>query len=169
MSAKAADRYACALSGWRELRNVLVIRLDNIGDAVMTGPVLRALRAGLPRARLTLLASPAGSEAAPLLAPWLDELLVHWALWQDISDHVPRDPERERALVAELAARSFDAAFILTSFSQSPHPPAFVCYLAGIPVRVGQSKEFGGGVLTHWVEPLPDPTNQVERNLHLLE
>src|SRR5947209_7663878 len=38
-------------------RRVLAIRLDNVGDLVMLGPALRALRHNLPDAHVTLLAS----------------------------------------------------------------------------------------------------------------
>ena len=61
----------------------------------------------------------------------------------------------------EIRRRQFDAAIIFTSFTQSPHPPAYVCYLAGVPLRIAQSKEFGGGLLTQWVRPLPDDAHQV--------
>ena len=150
----------------RESR-ILAVRLDNIGDVIMLGPALAAVRATLPRASITLLATPGGSQAAPLL-PWIDDVMVHRVLWQDISGTWPLDPARELALVNEIASRQFDAALIFTSFTQSPHPPAYVCYLAGIPHRIAQSREFGGGVLTQWVRPLSDDAHQVERNLHLL-
>jgi ADP-heptose:LPS heptosyltransferase len=146
---------------------VLVVRLDNIGDVVMLGPALRAIRANLPRASITLLATPGGSQAAPLL-PWIDDVMVQRVLWQDISGTWPLDPGRELALIEEIRARQFDAAIIFTSFTQSPHPPAYICYLAGIPLRIAQSKEFGGGLLTQWVRSLGDEAHQVDRNLHLL-
>ncbi|RPJ39613.1 MAG: glycosyltransferase family 9 protein [Chloroflexi bacterium] len=149
------------------LQNILAIRLDNIGDVVMLGPALRALRETYPQARLTLMVSSAGSQVAPLL-PWVDEIITWRAVWQDIGKDVPVDPEREWELVDLLARRRFDAAFIFTSFSQSPYPPAYTCYLAGIPIRAGQARDFGGGLLTHWVKPPADSAYQVERNLHLL-
>lgn len=153
---------------WQSVRRVLAIRLDNVGDVIMLGPALRTVRANLPQATITLLATPGGSQAAPLL-PWVDDVMVHRVLWQDISGTWPLDPERELALVDEIRAREFDAAIIFTSFTQSPYPPAYVCYLAGVPVRIAQSREFGGGVVTQWVRPLPDDAHQVDRNLHLLE
>jgi lipopolysaccharide heptosyltransferase II len=149
------------------LMNILTIRLDNIGDVVMLSPALRALREAHPAARITLMASPAGSQTAPLL-PWVDEVLTWRTVWQDIAKNVPVLPEREYELVDMLARRQFDAAFIFTSFSQSPYPPAYACYLAGIPMRAGQSNEFGGGLLSHWVKPPDNSAYQVERNLHLL-
>jgi ADP-heptose:LPS heptosyltransferase len=153
---------------WDAIRRILVVRLDNIGDVVMTGPALRALERAVPNVSITLLASPAGSEAAALL-PWVDDVIVHRALWQDASGALPHDPRREQALVENLRAHRFDAAVIFTSFSQTPYPPAFLCYLADIPVRLGQARDFGGRVLSTWVQPPPDDTHQVDRNLFLLE
>ncbi len=133
----------------------------------MLGPALRAVKAALPTAHLTLLCSPAGAQAAPLL-PWVDATLVHRAVWQDASGNVPLDPVRELAFADTLRAGNYDAALIFTSFSQSPYPPATACYLAGIPIRVGQSREFGGSLLSLWVTPLPDHAHQTDRNLHLV-
>jgi ADP-heptose:LPS heptosyltransferase len=49
-------------TSWDDARNVLCVRLDTLGDVLMTTPALRALRA--PGCRLTLLTSPAGGWAA---------------------------------------------------------------------------------------------------------
>lgn len=153
---------------WQAVRRLLAIRLDNIGDLILLSPALRAMRQALPEASITLLASPAGSQVAPLL-PWIDDVLTHRAVWQDLSGTIPQEIGRELELVAMIRAGAFDAAVIFTSFSQSPHPPAYVCYLAGIPIRLAQSKEFGGALLSQWVKPLPDSIHQAERNLHLIE
>lgn len=152
---------------WREARNILALRLDNAGDVLMLGPALRAIRETAPAARLTLLASPAGAAAAPLL-PWLDSVIVWRASWQDLG-RLPFCPERELELVDLLRARAFDAAMIFTSFSQTPHAPGYACYLAGIPLRAGASKEFGGAVLTDELRAEPDDLHQVDRNLRLVE
>ncbi len=95
--------------------------------------------------------------------------MIGWrSIWQDLGP-LPFDPARERALIADLAGRAFDAALIFTSFSQTPHAPGYVCYLAGIPLRAGESKEFGGAVLTTELRGAPDDLHQVERNLRLVE
>jgi lipopolysaccharide heptosyltransferase II len=152
----------------RDLSRILVVRLDNIGDMVMTGPALRALRKAYPLADITMMASPAGQQVTPFL-PWIDNVIAWRAIWQDISNQTVLNPNRELRLVEMLKNRHFDAALILTSFTQSPHPVAYACYLAGIPIRIGQSKEFGGALLTHWTKPKADRNHQVDRNLHLLE
>jgi len=48
-----------------------------------------------------------------------------------------------------LRQQRFAAALILTAPGQSPYTLGYLCYLAGIPIRVGRSQEFGGQVLTH--------------------
>ena len=155
------------MSGWLEARRILAIRLDNIGDVVMLGPALRSVKETSPAAHLTLLASPGGATAAPLL-PWVDDVITWRSVWQDLGQ-LPFDPGRERELIALLAERTFDAALVFTSFSQTPHVPGYVCYLAGIPLRAGESKEFGGATLTTELRGAPDELHQVERNLRLVE
>lgn len=156
------------MNEWLEARNILAVRLDNMGDVVMLSPVLRAVKETSPQARVTLLASPAGAAIAPLL-PWVDDVITWRSIWQDVGNHMPFDPRREREFIETVAARRFDAALIFTSFSQTPHTPGYVCYLAGIPLRAGESKEFGGSTLTTELRGAPDEMHQAERNLRLVE
>jgi ADP-heptose:LPS heptosyltransferase len=160
--------HPAALAGppidWSRPARVLVIRPDNLGDVLMCGPALAALRAAAPQARIDLLASPAGSAAADLL-PELDGVLVARVSWQRIEPE-PGAPDAE--LVTDLTARDYAAAIVLTSFSQSPWPAGYVCQLAGIPIRAGMSKEFGGAALTHWVPAPDDGLHQVDRAQYLL-
>lgn len=156
------------MNQWLAARNILVVRLDNIGDVVMLGPALRAVKETSPQARLTLLASPAGTTAVPLL-PWIDDVITWRTIWQDVGGRMPFDPAGQWELIHLLAERKFDAALIFTSFSQTPHVPGYVCYLAGIPLRAGESKEFGGSTLTTELRGAPDEMHQAERNLRLVE
>jgi ADP-heptose:LPS heptosyltransferase len=153
-------------------RRILVVRPDNIGDVVLLTPALRALRAAAPRARLDLLASPAGAAVAAMV-PELSGVLVASPSWQQLGP--PSDPDGtdaavrgERALLDRIAAGGYDVMLVVTSFSQSPWPAAHLGLLAGIPTRVVHSREFAGAVATHWVTPPPDTTHHVDRSLHLL-
>lgn len=156
------------MNDWLEARNILAVRLDNIGDVLMLGPALRAVKETSPEARITLLCTPGGSTAVSLL-PWIDDKITWRPVWQDVGGRMAFDPARERALINLLAERSFDAALIFTSFSQTPYVPGYVCYLAGIPLRAGESKEFGGSTLSTELKAAPDKLHQVERNLRLVE
>jgi ADP-heptose:LPS heptosyltransferase len=162
--------HPAALAGppidWAALRRILVVRPDNLGDVVLSGPALRALRRAAPRARLDLLAAPAGAAVAPLL-PEVGEVLVASVSWQQL-DPAAVPAEEDLALLDRIRAGRYDAAVLLTSFTQSPWPAAQLCRLAGVPVRVGTSKEFGGAGLTHWVPSPPDELHQVDRALRVL-
>jgi ADP-heptose:LPS heptosyltransferase len=72
-------------------------------------------------------------------------------------------------MIRTLKEGSYDAAIILTSFNQTPHAAGYACYLAGIPLRLGESKEWGGSVLSDEAPSVPDELHQVERNLRLIE
>lgn len=153
---------------WSRARRIVALRLDNMGDVIMAGPALRAIRETLPGAHLALMVSPAGRGAAGLL-PWPDQVLSWRSLWQDMGS-LPFDPSREFGLIQTLQALRFDAAVIFTSFSQSPHAAGYACYLAGIPLRLGEPKDFGGAVLSDTPSTrCPPEAHQVERNLRLVE
>ena len=64
------------MNEWLAARNILAVRLDNIGDVIMLEPALRAVKETSPEARLTLLASPAGATAVPLLSSVITSLLT---------------------------------------------------------------------------------------------
>ena len=164
--------HPAALAGgpisWSELQRILVVRPDNLGDVLLLGPALRALRAAAPQARLVLLGSPAGAAVAPLL-PELDEVLVASPVWQDAGPAGSPDPASCLDLAERVRAGRFDAALIFTSFSQSPHPAGYLCLLAGVPVRAALSAEFGGGVLSHWVPARDTPSHQADRAVYLLD
>jgi len=146
---------------WLAAKHILAVRLDNIGDVIMLGPALRAVKETSPYTRLTLLASPGGATAVPLL-PWVDDVITWRTVWQDVGGRIPFDPARERELIDLLAERKFEAALIFTSFSQTPHTPGYACYLAGIPLRAGESKEFGGSTLTTELRGAADELHQTE-------
>ncbi|HZS94578.1 MAG TPA: glycosyltransferase family 9 protein [Chloroflexota bacterium] len=156
------------MSRWQEARNILAVRMDNLGDIVMLGPALRAIKRASPDSRMTLLGNRSGVAAASIV-PGIDDTIAYAPLWQHLGDGSSFKPADDLALIELLAERRFDAALIFTSFSQTPLVPAYVCYLAGIPLRAGESKEFGGAVLTDPVPTTPIEIHQVDRNLHLVE
>ena len=164
-----AFAHPAALAGppidWAGLDRLLVVRPDNLGDVLLAGPALAALRSVAPGARLDLLASPAGAAAAQLL-PEVDETVVARVSWQEIT--VTAEPP-DTDLVFRIAACHYSAAVVLTSFSQSPWPAGYALQRAGVPLRAGMSKEFGGAALTHWVPAADDGLHQVDRALRLLD
>jgi ADP-heptose:LPS heptosyltransferase len=165
-----AWEHPAALAGppidWAALRRILVVRPDNLGDVIMCGPALRALHRAAPDAMLHLLASPAGAAVAPLLSE-VDGVLTASVSWQQMDPGAVSAAD-DRELIGRIRDGGYDAAVILTSFSQSPWPVAYLCRFAGVPVRLGMSAEFGGAGLTHWVPAAPAGIHQVDRALETL-
>jgi lipopolysaccharide heptosyltransferase II len=147
---------------WDEARRLLAVRLDALGDVLMTTPALRALKGGRPGRRLTLLTSPAGAAAAPLI-PEVDDVIVYAAPWMKATP--PRaDPGSEHAMVERLRAGRFDGAVIFTVYSQSPLAAALLCHLAGVPRRLAHCRENPYQLLTDWV-PDPEPARRVRHEV----
>ncbi len=155
-------------SRWMETRNILLVRLDNLGDVLLCTPAFHAIKATRPEARLTLLASPIGAQAARL-NPDLDDVIVYQAPWMDVWGHMLQDSRREQEVIDSLREREFDAAIIFTSFRQSSLPPAYLCYLADIPLRLAISLDGAGSLLTTRHKQVEDSTlHEVRRALNLV-
>ena len=154
---------------WTHARHVLCIRLDALGDVLMTTPALRAVKQAMPDRRVTLLTSPGGAAIAGMLTD-VDHTLTYEAPWMKASP-ARVEPQAEEHLLERLRAEHFDAAIIFTVFSQNPLPAALMCYLAGIPLRLAHCRENPYQLLTDWVpetEPNAQLRHEVRRQLDLV-
>jgi lipopolysaccharide heptosyltransferase II len=153
---------------WGEHEKVLCVRLDTIGDVLMTTPALRALRDQREGRQLTLLTSRSATPVAQMV-PEIDRAIAYDAPWMKTPS---RDsPWADCAMIERLRASDFDAAVIFTTFSQSPLPAALMCQLAGIPARLAHCRENPYRLLTEWVretEPEQGIRHEVERHLDLV-
>ncbi len=136
-------------------RTVLVARLDNAGDVLLQGPLVRAVAAGAER--VVLLASPQGTAAAELL-PGVDDVLTWHCPWIDGAPQ-PVDAADVAALTERVRALRVDEAVISTSFHQSPLPLALLLRLAGVGRLSAISVDYPGSLLDvrHRVDDLPEP------------
>ena len=154
---------------WDDARRVLAIRLDALGDVLMTTPALRALKTAPPGRHLTLLTSPAGAAAAALV-PEVDDVLVYEAPWMKATAG-RADGAPDRAMIERLRGRGFDGAVVFTVYSQSPLPSALLCHLADVPRRLAHCRENPYQLLTDWVldpEPAQLVRHEVRRQLDLV-
>jgi lipopolysaccharide heptosyltransferase II len=156
-------------AGWAGARRILCVRLDALGDVLMTTPAIRAVREAAPGRRVTLLASPAGA-AIGRLVPEVDDVLAYAAPW--MKSTAPRaGAAADLAMARRLGAGGFDGAVIFTVYSQSPLPAALLCFLAGIPRRLAHCRENPYQLLTDWVrepEPAAMLRHEVRRQLDLV-
>ncbi|HEY3994155.1 MAG TPA: hypothetical protein VGM01_14905, partial [Ktedonobacteraceae bacterium] len=154
-------------ANWQQVRKVLLVRLDNLGDVLLTTPAFHALKVALPTTSLTLLTSPVGAQVGRL-DPDLDQVIVYQAPWVDPWRQLPQDSQREQAMIARLKAEHFDGALIFTSFRQSSLAAAYLCYLADIPLRAAISLDGPGSLLTTRHRPPERMMHEVERGLDLV-
>ena len=166
MSAHAYDK---ASPAWASARNILCIRLDALGDVLMTTPALRALKELPQRPRLTLLTSAAGAAVAPFVSE-IDATIAYAAPWLKATA-ANADPAADFAMIERLRAHGFDAAVIFTVYSQNPLPSALTAYLAGIPLRLAHCRENPYQLLSDWIpetEPAQHIRHEVRRQLDLV-
>ena len=134
----------------------------------MMTPAIRALKQAVVGRQITLLTSPSGAAVARLI-PEIEDVLVYDAPW--IKSAVSPDCAADLSMIESLRAARFDAAVIFTTFSQNPLPAAFLCHLAGIPLRSAHCHENPYHLLTDWI-PDPDPAqgirHEVRRQLDLV-
>jgi lipopolysaccharide heptosyltransferase II len=154
---------------WNTAKNILCIRLDSIGDVIMTVPALRCLKQAVTDRRITLMTSAAGATVAPLI-PEIDDVIVYDAPWlkatQPRSSSIP-----EFTMIEQLRQAEFDAAVIFTVYSQNPLPSAFLAYMADIPLRLAHCHENPYQLLTDWIkDPEPEQLirHEVRRQLDLV-
>jgi lipopolysaccharide heptosyltransferase II len=156
-------------SSWNDAQSLLAIRLDGMGDLLMTTPALRALKEQRPR-RVTLLTSGAGRIVAEGL-PFLDDVITFAAPW--IKTGEPASPDDTLRLAAQLRERAFDGAVIFTVCTQSALPAAMLARLSGVPRRLAYCRENPYHLLTDWLpDPDRDPNagvrHEVQRHLELV-
>lgn len=154
---------------WNTAKNILCIRLDTIGDVIMTTPAMALLKQSFPDRRITLMTSSAGAAIAPLI-PVLDDVIVYDAPWLKATA-LRQSSAPEYAMIDQLRSAQFDGAIVFTVYSQNPLPSAFLCYMAGIPLRLAHCHENPYQLLTHWIkDPEPDQLirHEVRRQLDLV-
>jgi ADP-heptose:LPS heptosyltransferase len=154
------------MSKWIDVKNILVVRLDNMGDLLMSSPAIRALKETF-HCRITVLTSSIGKGIAHYVDS-IDEVIEYNVPWVKTSENVSNSFFQ---MVNYLKSRNFDAAVIFTVFSQNPLPAAMLTMLTEIPRRLAYCRENPYLLLTDWIpdqEPYSFIRHQVQRDLDLV-
>ncbi|MBK9239159.1 MAG: glycosyltransferase family 9 protein [Acidobacteria bacterium] len=142
-----------------DVRRVLVIRLDEVGDMVLTSPFLRELRAALPDARITLVVRPSIHNLVEL-CPYVDSVLT----FDTTSRSAFTAAARARRFVrAHLQSGPFDLA-IVPRWDDDPRFASVLAFVSGARHRVGYRER---SLLTHVCDAGPEQ-HEVLRNLDLI-
>lgn len=103
--------------------NILLIKLDNIGDVLWATPFISALRVAHPEARLAMLVAPYSAEIAKN-SPYLDEVILF-----DTNANVTSKLRTMR----RIAKKHFDSAVVLGPVDKVNH----LAFLSGARERIG--------------------------------
>ncbi|MBI3090856.1 MAG: glycosyltransferase family 9 protein [Candidatus Tectomicrobia bacterium] len=155
--------------------SLLVVRLDEIGDVVLTSAFLRELRRNAPDSWITLVVKPDVYNLVELF-PYVNEVLTYD--WR-VARYAAPLQRRWRALwlsYRHLWRRRFDMA-IVPRWDADYYHAVFLAYVSGADLRVGYSENVSDHkrqvnrgydrLLTH---PLTDRTlkHSVEHNLEVI-
>ena len=111
------------------IKRILIVRTDRIGDVVLSTPVVTAVRSAFPDAYIAMMVSFQTQEIVRG-NPYLNEVIVY--------DKKLKHKGIFKALgfIARLKEKKFDLALILHSTNRVN----CICFLAGIPKRVGYKR-----------------------------
>jgi lipopolysaccharide heptosyltransferase II len=158
------------MTSWGRARRILCVRLDSIGDVLMTTPALAALKALPGKPHLVLLTSSASAALTGHL-PMVDEVWSYDAPW--VKQTAPTASAcHDLAWIEKLRKGGFDAAIIFTVYTQSALPAAMMCWLANIPLRLAHCRENPYELLTERIaeaEPHSLQRHEVQRQLDLVK
>ena len=122
------------------MNNILIRSANWVGDAVLTTPVIRAVRKNFPHARISILAKP-WVEPIFFHNPCIDEILRY----DDAGRH--RRGMGTFRLGKDLRAYGFDLAILM----QNAFEAALLSFLARIPNRLGYNTDGRRLLLTHGI------------------
>lgn len=157
------------------LRKILVVRLDEIGDMVLTTPFLRELRRNYPKTEITLVVKPAVYNLVEL-CPYIDKINTftkangRWAVFQNIN--------RAKKFAYNELEQDYDLAIVPRFDSDLDYMAGAIAFYTGASRRIGyasgvlsrKSKLDAGldGFYTDFVPARECVCHEVERNLDIL-
>lgn len=157
------------------LRKILVVRLDEIGDMVLTTPFLRELRQNYPKAEITLVVKPAVYNLVEL-CPYVDKIKKftkangRWAVFQNIN--------RAKKFAYNELEQDYDLAIVPRFDSDLDYMAGAIAFYTGASRRIGyapcvlprKAKLDAGleGFYTDFVPAREGVCHEVERNLDIL-
>ena len=153
-------------NGYRELKdinNILVIRVDNIGDFVIQSGFLRELRKFFPKSKITLVVSKTVYEIA-VNCPYVNRVLVLDYNRTDENDYSP-GVVADFILQHNLLKEYFDASFCTQDGSGS-ELSQLMAYFSGARIRIGFGSKSGVLLTDSLQEYAPIP--EYKKWAHLL-
>ncbi len=141
-----------------DIKNILVVNVNWVGDVIFSAPVFSALKSAYPQAKISCLAPLRVVEILES-NPHVDDIIVY----EESGEHA--NPLAKLKLILQLRRKQFDAVFLL----HRSLTKALLVFLAGVPVRVGYDTKGRGFLLTHHVKPLSSGAHRMDYYLNVVE
>lgn len=139
-----------------KMRRILIINLNWRGDVLFSTPFIRALREAHPQSFLATLLVKRCAEIVEN-NPHLDEVIIF------DEDKTHRGLIGKLRLIRLLRAKHFDTVFFLhRSFTRT-----LICFLSGIPERIGYYTKKRARLLTKSIMPSNDESHRIEYFLNI--
>ena len=140
-------------------KRILIFNVNWLGDVLFSTAVIRNLRRNFREGYLACVI-PSRCYAVLKDNPYLDEIIIY------------DEKDRHRGLLAKLRfigylkSKRFDTVFLLHRSASR----AFICWMAGIPERIGYYTPKRGFLLTKRIAPLPqDSLHRIDYYLNIIE
>lgn len=123
------------------MKRILITRTDRMGDVVLSLPAIKAVKEAFPSAHITVMVQPRMDD---LLKgnPHIDEVIVY------DKNKKHKGILRNIGFVSQLRSKKFDAALIFHTTKRIN----LLCFLAGIPRRIGYARGKADFLLTDRLE-----------------
>ncbi len=144
-----------------DVKKILLIRLDHIGDVITSIPALRALRKNYPKAYITIIIRSLTKELLEN-CPYINEVIVYDPLWYrgkkifSLLKHIK--------FFRNLRKQNFDLAIDLRGEIRN----IIIAYLSKARYRLAYDVKGGDFLLTH-IGDYNDNLHIIDRNLNLLK
>lgn len=143
-----------------KIRKILIIRIDRIGDIVLSTPAIRALKENFPQAHIAIMVNPYIKELI-VENPYLNEIIVY-----DEKGRQQRFLSRI-SFIKNLRKKKFDLALdLLLSYKLKT---ALLAYLSGARYRVGFDIEGRGAFFNIKVAPDKKVKHLIEYTMDLVK
>lgn len=146
----------------KDIKKILVIRLDHIGDLLSTTPVFRAIRGTYFKVRLDALVNKQNKDIAKN-NPFIDNIMTYDPPWFKRKSRRLIKVREFLRLVKAIKEQEYDIGIDLRGDLRH----IILMFLAGIDYRVGYGITGGGFLLNKEVSYDPK-IHQIEQNLNLL-
>jgi len=113
-------------------KRIIIVRMDRIGDVVLSSPAIKAVRDAYPDSHIAVLVRPYAREAVDG-NPCVNEVITYDKSGKE------KSLSGKIRFISRLKNKKFDLAIILHP-NNSSH---IIAFLAGIPVRLGYDKKSG--------------------------